>query len=222
MIAVVIALLLAATVAGVLAARRGARGPAGMLWAAVPAVLVGAAAVVALAAPAATGFGLAAVRVAAVLAAMAGGSALVTAAFALAGATGEDEPDGDTAPTEGPPATDPPAGSNDGDTPPDEGTRRADGDPSDDEPSGGDPADEPVPDSPLRGGLAIGVLERAAIAVCVLANFGGGLAVIVAAKGLARYPELRHPGAAEQFIIGTFVSVLWAVACAGVAVALGR
>ncbi|WP_415678963.1 hypothetical protein [Tsukamurella hominis] len=196
-----IALLLAATVAGVLAARRGARGPAGMVWAAVPAVLVGAAAVVALAAPAATGFGLAAVRVAAVLAAMAGGSALVTAAFALAGATGEDEPDGDTAPTEGPPA---------------------DGDPSGGEPGRGDPPDEPVPDSPLRGGLAIGVLERAAIAVCVLANFGGGLAVIVAAKGLARYPELRHPGAAEQFIIGTFVSVLWAVACAGVAVALGR
>ncbi|MCA0155020.1 hypothetical protein LB823_02280 [Tsukamurella sp. M9C] len=201
MIAVVIALLLAATVAGVLASRSGARGPAGMVWAAVPAVLVGAAAVVALAAPAATGFGLAAVRVAAVLAAMAGGSALVTAAFTLAGATGEDEPDGDTAPTEGPPA---------------------DGDPSDDEPGGGGPADEPAPASPLRGGLAIGILERAAIAVCVLANFGGGLAVIVAAKGLARYPELRHPGAAEQFIIGTFVSVLWAVACAGVAVALGR
>ncbi|MGC5025784.1 hypothetical protein ACLQ3K_13610 [Tsukamurella sp. DT100] len=201
MIAVVIALLLAATVAGVLAARSGARGPAGMVRAAVPAVLVGAAAVVALAAPAATGFGLAAVRVAAVLAAMAGGSALVTAAFALAGATGEDEPDGDTAPTEGPPA---------------------DGDPSGGEPGGGGPADEPAPASPLRGGLAIGILERAAIAVCVLANFGGGLAVIVAAKGLARYPELRHPGAAEQFIIGTFVSVLWAVACAGVAVAVGR
>ncbi|CAM3583222.1 hypothetical protein ACXYTP_03980 [Tsukamurella ocularis] len=195
MIGVVIALLLAAAVAGVLAARRDSRGTAGLVWAAVPAVLLAAAAAVALAAPAATGFGLAAVRVAAVLAAMAGGSALVTAAFALAGATGEDESETDAAP------------------------------PSDDDPApdGADgPGDGPVPASPLRGGLAIGVLERAAIAVCVLANFGGGLAVIVAAKGLARYPELRHPGAAEQFIIGTFVSVLWAVACAGVAVALGR
>ncbi|KXO93246.1 Uncharacterised protein (plasmid) [Tsukamurella tyrosinosolvens] len=200
MIGVVIALLLAATVAGVLAARRGSLGTAGLVWAAAPAVLLGAAAAVALAAPAATGFGLAAVRVAAVLAAMAGGSALVTAAFALAGATGQDEPDGE----------------------PDRDAAPADDDPANGAPAGGDPADEPVPASPLRGGLAIGVLERAAIAVCVLANFGGGLAVIVAAKGLARYPELRHPGAAEQFIIGTFVSVLWAVACAGVAVAVGR
>nr|WP_068525511.1 hypothetical protein [Tsukamurella tyrosinosolvens]KZL95808.1 hypothetical protein AXX05_21940 [Tsukamurella tyrosinosolvens] len=200
MIGVVIALLLAATVAGVLAARRGSHGTAGLVWAAAPAVLLGAAAAAALAAPAATGFGLAAVRVAAVLAAMTGGSALVTAAFALAGATGQDEPDGE----------------------PDRDAAPADGEPADGAPAGGDPADEPVPASPLRGGLAIGVLERAAIAVCVLANFGGGLAVIVAAKGLARYPELRHPGAAEQFIIGTFVSVLWAVACAGVAVAVGR
>ncbi|MCS3779822.1 hypothetical protein [Tsukamurella ocularis] len=219
MIGVVVALLLAAAVAGVLVARRGARGPAGLAWAAVPAVLVGAAAVVALAAPATSGFGLAAVRVAAVLAAMAGGSALVTAAFALAGATGEDEPAGEseseaeTAPADGTdaPTPDGSEGSPDGDE-----TRRAGGAPND------EPRDEPVPASPLRGGLAIGVLERAAIAVCVLANFGGGLAVIIAAKGLARYPELRHPGAAEQFIIGTFVSVLWAVACTGVAVALGR
>ena len=39
-------------------------------------------------------------------------------------------------------------------------------------------------------------------------------------KGLGRYPELRNPedspGAAERFIIGTFTSVLWAAACAGV------
>ncbi|VDR40827.1 Uncharacterised protein [Tsukamurella paurometabola] len=206
MIAAVVALLLAAAATGVLAARRG--GTSGLAWAAVPAVLLGAAAAVALAAPAAHGVGLAAVRVAAVLAAMAGGSALVTAAFALAGATGADEP-----------GTEPPAPSTDEPQP--EGTEGAgatEGDGRAEDP----PADEPVPASPLRGGLAIGVLERAAITVCVLANFGGGLAVIVAAKGLARYPELRHPGAAEQFIIGTFVSVLWAAACAGVAVAVGR
>ena len=205
MIAVVVVLLVAAAAAGVVAARRGTGGVAGLAWAAVPAVLLGAAAAVALAAPAATGFGLAAVRVAAVLAAMAGGSVLVTAAFALAGATGQDEPEADPAP---------PASGEDG----------TDG-PAPDAPEGEEsprPEGEPVPASPLRGGLAIGILERAAIAVCVLANFGGGLAVIVAAKGLARYPELRHPGAAEQFIIGTFVSVLWAVGCAGVAVAVGR
>ncbi|TWS28200.1 hypothetical protein FK530_14050 [Tsukamurella conjunctivitidis] len=155
MIAVVVALLLAATVAGVVAARRGAGGTAGLLRAAVPAILVG--------------------------------------------ATGEDEPATDSAAEESAP--------DDSDGP---------------GPDGEAGEGKELPASPLRGGLSIGVLERAAIAVCVLANFGGGLAVIVAAKGLARYPELRHPGAAEQFIIGTFVSVLWAVACAGVAVALGR
>ncbi|BDH57416.1 hypothetical protein [Tsukamurella sp. PLM1] len=174
MIAVVVVLLGAAALTGIIAARCSPG------WSAVPAALLGAAALVALAAPAAQGLELGMVRVAAVVAAMAGGSALVTATFALAGATGQDDP---------PPVDD-------------DGAQ--------------------LPPSPLRGGLAIGVLERAAIAVCVLANFSAGLAVIVAAKGLARYPELRHPGAAEQFIIGTFVSVLWAAACAGVAVGVGR
>ena len=48
-----------------------------------------------------------------------------------------------------------------------------------------------------------------------------GLAIVLAVKGLGRYPELRSQedtGAAERFIIGTFTSVLWAVACVGVAV----
>ncbi|MDF0529280.1 hypothetical protein P0W64_08875 [Tsukamurella sp. 8F] len=89
---------------------------------------------------------------------------------------------------------------------------------------GGPPDRESDPDEDtagaLRGGLAIGILERAAIAVCVLTGFVAGLAVVVAAKGLARYPELRSPTTSEQFILGTFVSVLWAAACAGVGVAL--
>ncbi len=47
---------------------------------------------------------------------------------------------------------------------------------------------------------------------------GGGIAVVLAVKGLARYPEIRDQHAGEQFIIGTFASVLlWAVAAAGVA-----
>jgi hypothetical protein len=37
---------------------------------------------------------------------------------------------------------------------------------------------------------------------------------------LARYPELREPHASEQFIIGTFTSVLWAIAVCGVGRAL--
>ena len=58
----------------------------------------------------------------------------------------------------------------------------------------------------------------------VVAGWPEGLAIVLAIKGLARYPELRgldQPAAvtsqavAERFIIGTFTSVLWAVACAG-------
>jgi hypothetical protein len=76
----------------------------------------------------------------------------------------------------------------------------------------------------LRGGAWIGGLERAAVLVSLLAGWPEGIAVVLALKGIARYPELRgHDddelvlphGVAERFIIGTFVSVLWAVACAG-------
>jgi hypothetical protein len=74
----------------------------------------------------------------------------------------------------------------------------------------------------LRGGTWIGVLERTAIYATLVAGWPEGLAVVLVVKGLGRYPELRaaedgvRTGAAERFIIGTFTSVLWAVACAGV------
>ncbi len=74
--------------------------------------------------------------------------------------------------------------------------------------------------SVLRGGAWIGALERAAVFATLVAGWAPGLAVVLGIKGLGRYPELRnddHPGTAERFIIGTFTSVLWAVACAGVA-----
>jgi hypothetical protein len=72
----------------------------------------------------------------------------------------------------------------------------------------------------LRGGAWIGALERLAVYVALVAGWAPGLAVVLAVKGLGRYPELRNQedtGVAERFIIGTFTSVLWAVACAGVA-----
>jgi len=73
----------------------------------------------------------------------------------------------------------------------------------------------------LRGGAWIGSLERLAVFVTLVAGWGPGLAIVLAVKGLGRYPELRNQedtGAAERFIIGTFTSVLWAAACAGLAV----
>ncbi|GAB3189297.1 hypothetical protein [Nesterenkonia suensis] len=70
----------------------------------------------------------------------------------------------------------------------------------------------------LRGGAWIGLLERLAVVSTLLMGWPEGLAVVLAVKGLARYSELKQPnGAAERFIIGTFCSVLWASACAGVA-----
>ncbi|MFC0451498.1 hypothetical protein [Rhodococcus jostii] len=75
-------------------------------------------------------------------------------------------------------------------------------------------------DGPLRGGRIIGLLERAAVAAAILAGWPEGIAVVLAVKGLARYPELREPHASEQFIIGTFTSVLWAIAVCGIGRAL--
>ena len=73
----------------------------------------------------------------------------------------------------------------------------------------------------LRGGAWIGALERLGVYVALAAGWAPGLAIVLAVKGLGRYPELRNQedtGVAERFIIGTFTSVLWAVACAGLAV----
>ena len=103
-----------------------------------------------------------------------------------------------------------------------------------------DPAAVPVPPPPppatgpigteavkaLRGGTWIGILERFAITGCLLAGEPGGIAFVVAIKGLGRYPELReHPVASERFVIGTLASMCWAatvgVAANAVLVALG-
>jgi hypothetical protein len=63
----------------------------------------------------------------------------------------------------------------------------------------------------LRGGTWIGVLERLAVTGCILAGFPAGVAVVVAVKGLGRYPELReNPGVSERFVIGTLASLVWA------------
>jgi hypothetical protein len=72
----------------------------------------------------------------------------------------------------------------------------------------------------LRGGAWIGALERLAVYAALVAGWAPGLAIVLAVKGLGRYPELRSrddSAVAERFIIGTFTSVLWAVGCAALA-----
>ncbi|WP_125611072.1 hypothetical protein [Specibacter cremeus] len=72
-----------------------------------------------------------------------------------------------------------------------------------------------IPEGVLRGGLVIGMLERAAVVLCILANEPVAIAYVVAIKGLGRYPELKQaPAASEAFIIGTLASMLWAAAIA--------
>jgi hypothetical protein len=79
----------------------------------------------------------------------------------------------------------------------------------------------------LRGGAWVGYLERAAISATLLAGWPEGMALVLAVKGVGRYPELVGPAsvethAPETFIIGTLASVHWAAACAGAAVHIYR
>ncbi|MFV0252538.1 MAG: hypothetical protein ACK5H2_04305 [Beutenbergiaceae bacterium] len=68
----------------------------------------------------------------------------------------------------------------------------------------------PSPDV-LRGGTWIGVLERVATTGALLVGYPAGIAIVIAIKGLGRFPELKGAsGASERFIIGTLTSVLWA------------
>lgn len=65
----------------------------------------------------------------------------------------------------------------------------------------------------LRGGAWLGVLERLAITGSLLAGYPYGIAIVIAIKGLGRYPELREqPVASERFVVGTLASLIWSVA----------
>ena len=85
------------------------------------------------------------------------------------------------------------------------------------------PAPAPVPAAAvgtriLRGGAIIGVLERLAVALAILAGQPVAIAYVVAIKGLGRFAELKEtPVAAERFIIGTLTSMLWAAGIAALA-----
>ncbi|XAS65145.1 hypothetical protein ACOM2C_18945 [Pseudarthrobacter sp. So.54] len=70
----------------------------------------------------------------------------------------------------------------------------------------------------LRGGAIIGILERLAVCLAILASQPIAIAYVVAIKGLGRFAELKEtPVAAERFIIGTLTSMLWAAGIAALA-----
>ena len=95
--------------------------------------------------------------------------------------------------------------------------------PTPETPAPGTPTPAPVPAAAvgtriLRGGAIIGVLERLAVALAILAGQPVAIAYVVAIKGLGRFAELKEtPVAAERFIIGTLTSMLWAAGVAALA-----
>lgn len=65
--------------------------------------------------------------------------------------------------------------------------------------------------SALRGGTWIGLLERLATTAVLLLGEPAAITVIVAVKGLGRFPELKeNPAASERFVIGSLSSLTWA------------
>ena len=60
----------------------------------------------------------------------------------------------------------------------------------------------------LRGGMWIGIVERALVAGAIVLGRPELMAVVIAVKGLGRFAEIKSSAAAgERFIIGTLVSI---------------
>ena len=83
-------------------------------------------------------------------------------------------------------------------------------------------------ESVLKGGRVLGPLERLIIGAIVIAGDPAAAAIIVTAKGLLRFPEIRNEGKAhgpdavtEYFLIGTFTSLALAAAVAVLVLAAG-
>jgi hypothetical protein len=79
------------------------------------------------------------------------------------------------------------------------------------------PAEDPIPDSDddLEAGSLIGSLERWIILFLGVAGLWGAVGLVVAAKSIARFEELKEQAFAEYFLVGTLTSVLVAIALVG-------
>ena len=64
----------------------------------------------------------------------------------------------------------------------------------------------------LRAGRIIGSLERILIMIGLIAQSWEVMIAVIALKTVARYQELDKRFEAEYFLVGSLVSILWAVA----------
>ncbi|MBA7516227.1 hypothetical protein ES705_08273 [subsurface metagenome] len=72
--------------------------------------------------------------------------------------------------------------------------------------------EEDVETSGLRGaGMVIGIVERVMVLTFVLVNQYTAITVIFAAKSIARFNELKDRKMAEYYLIGTLVSITFAL-----------
>lgn len=91
------------------------------------------------------------------------------------------------------------------------------------------PDGQPQPSDELRGGRLLGPMERLFILGLGMAGQGTAAGLVIAAKGLIRFPELQSRGSARQqvsglgidavteyFLVGSFVSWLISLGALGV------
>ena len=65
----------------------------------------------------------------------------------------------------------------------------------------------------VNAGFLIGILERLIILTLGLLGQFGAIALVIAAKGLARFEQLKNQDFAEKYLIGTLFSMLIALGC---------
>lgn len=68
-----------------------------------------------------------------------------------------------------------------------------------------------VPKTPSGRGRAIGILERWLILTLLLVGQWGVIGFVLAAKSIARFDQLKEQTFAEYYLIGTLLSVLFAI-----------
>jgi len=62
-----------------------------------------------------------------------------------------------------------------------------------------------------RAGRYIGILERFIVFLLIMSNHYAGIGLIFAAKSIARFEELKRREFAEYYLIGTLMSISWAM-----------